>query len=96
MGCCPLHLAVAGGHVDVVRILASFAGTDLAAEDEDGLTPLGQAIDSGAQGCAEALLRAEGVTKDRLGGEARVREAIGMAEKKGSVAGVVDLLKALL
>jgi ankyrin repeat protein len=39
-GSAPIHLAVAGEHVAVVRALAEHGGTDVNAQDEDGRTPL--------------------------------------------------------
>jgi len=51
-----LHLAAAGGHCNVVKVLARVEGVNLAARDHNGRTPLHWAAAAGHDATCEALI----------------------------------------
>jgi len=51
-----LHLAAAGGHCNVVKVLARVEGVNLAARDNNGRTPLHWAAAAGHDATCEALI----------------------------------------
>lgn len=50
----PIHLAAAGGHVDVLQLLIN-QGVPVADEDKDGMTPLHLAAKFGQRGSIDLL-----------------------------------------
>ncbi|XP_043088851.1 transient receptor potential cation channel, subfamily N, member 1 isoform X3 [Puntigrus tetrazona] len=62
-GLCPLHLAAAGGHTEVVKVLLD-SGASVTEEDTSGYTPLHLAALSGHENVVRLLLNSPGVQAD--------------------------------
>jgi ankyrin repeat protein len=75
LGKTPMHIAIAGGYVEVAKMLMSHGATDINREDNDGITPLRLAMhlpNQTKRRCLiEELLEKSALTKNIMVGDWR-------------------------